>query len=65
MQTYINPFEQNNDHTQIMHKIQFRNFGVVDKCILRCVNGKKSPQIEQHFSKFSIQFHVKKRKITF
>ena len=41
MQTYINPFEQNNDHMQIMHKIQFRNFGVVDKCILRCVNGKK------------------------
>ena len=23
MQTYINPFEQNNDHTRLMHKIQF------------------------------------------
>ena len=25
MQTYINPTEQNNDHTGIIHKIQFRS----------------------------------------
>ena len=26
MQIYINPFEQNNDHTWAMHKIQFHSF---------------------------------------
>ena len=25
IQTYINPFEENNDHTRITHKIQFRS----------------------------------------
>ena len=25
MQTYINPFEQNNNHSRTMHKIQFRS----------------------------------------
>lgn len=26
MQTFINPLEQNNDHTQKINKIQFRSF---------------------------------------
>ena len=26
MRTFINPLEQNNDHTQKIHKIQFRSF---------------------------------------
>ena len=25
MQTYVNPFKQNNDHTRIMRKVRFRS----------------------------------------
>ena len=48
-----------------MYKIQFRNFDIVNKYILKSDNGKRSPQKEQHFSKYFTQVDAAKRKTTF
>ena len=48
-----------------MHKIQFRNFDIVNKYILKSDNGNRSPQKEHHFSKFSTQVDATKLKPTF